>query len=137
MDTLTFKERIDLFAIEDLINKLRNHPNKYLIKLMAGVLDDIKDKIYKDESLSREQKRTYLDIIDDPDILDELHHQTQNYNNLTKQLESGKLNLPEKIAPSLEELLEGKVKMKNYLIYQIKPHLMENYQNLENKLLFY
>ena len=134
MDNLTFKERIDLFAIEDLINKLRTHPNKYLIKLMTGVLDNLKDKISKDESLSREQKKTYYDIIDDPDILDELHHKTQGYFKFLNQMEEVK---EEKNAPSLEELLEGKVEMKNYQIYQIKPHLMENYQNLENKLLFY
>lgn len=133
MDNLTFKEKIDLFSVEELINKLRNHPNKYLVKLMVSVLDDLKDKISKDESLSNEQKKTYHDIIDDPDILDELHHKTQGYFKFLNQIEEVK---EVKEAPSLEELLEG-TNLKNYLIYQIKPHLIENYKNLDEKLLFY
>jgi hypothetical protein len=137
MDTLTFREKINLFVAEDLIKNLNLYPNKFLLRCLGEVLDDLKLKIKNHDSLSKIQKKTYLDIIDDPDLLEELANKTKGYQKLSQ--EETKLDFIPKspVSYSEDQLLEGKIELNRYLIYQIKPDLIKNYQNLEENLLFY
>jgi hypothetical protein len=133
MDTLTFREKINLFVAEDLIKKLNLFPNKFLLRCLGEVLDDLKLKIKNNDSLSEIQKKTYLEILDDPDLLEELDNKNKNFKNLVIKEEHFKKSLQY----TEDQLLKGDIEMEQYLIYQVKPDLIKNYQNLEENLLFY
>lgn len=128
MNSISFSDKINLYVMEDLIDKLGKHPNRYILKLLNNSFDKMKIQIMNDPRLSEKTKNHYLAILKDPDLLEP-----------SKDDDSDKEKTPvviEKKSGGID-LLEDKIDLNIYRIYQNNPQFIDNFTSIREKLMWY
>lgn len=128
MNSISFSDKINLYVMEDLIDKLGKHPNRYILKLLNNSFDKMKIQITNDPRLSEKTKNYYLAILKDPDLLEPSKDDDSDKEKTLVVIEKKNGGI---------DLLEDKIDLNIYGIYQNNPQFIDNFTSIREKLMWY
>jgi len=139
MNSLSFTERINLYILEDLISKLAKYPNKYFLKLVNNITDNMKNEIMNDPRLSAKLKQKYLDIVKDPDLLENIKIDDLSLASSVSSISTLKDDrvIAFKNYNNEDSLITEEVDLNIYDMYKMNPQLINNFNIIKGSLLFY
>lgn len=149
MDKITFRDRLELDDIKELIDNITAHPNQTIIQELLKFKQFFKNNIQK-KDISKSQKKYYCNIIDNPELLNDDKTTTTEDNISLPDFYNHEFNLSNQVSfndisnfiiPEPESTISDSDKQLLSLDFpeypSIKENVYTNFKLLSKKIIYY